>query len=208
MSFRFKGILTGALLGLALQAHADLFTYTPSDNDLEDLNHDYAYQWGLRTNDLRGKTIVSVNLYIDNIRDWTIENDDVLYIRLLPNATSGIRRYYDNEGGGDYFRSRGINLVTYHDLLPYTREELRNRTSVDLSYDFTASEISSLMSYAADGNFGFGFDPDCHYFNDGIRLTVRTYEPPPTPSVPEPGTMALMALGLLGLGFANRRKRA
>ncbi|NQV22680.1 MAG: PEP-CTERM sorting domain-containing protein, partial [Rhodospirillales bacterium] len=32
--------------------------------------------------------------------------------------------------------------------------------------------------------------------------------PNPTPSIPEPGTLALFGLGLAGIGFARRRKVA
>jgi hypothetical protein len=51
-------------------------------------------------------------------------------------------------------------------------------------------------SILADGNSLVGFD-----LNPGDRWTAtRT-------SVPEPGTLALMSLGLLGVGLVTRRKR-
>ena len=74
----------------------------------------------------------------------------------------------------------------------------------DITFTFNAAAISALNSYAADGNFGLGLDPDCHYYNRGVKLTVSTdYQP-----VPEPSTMLLFGLGLTACGVIMiRRKR-
>jgi hypothetical protein len=114
--------------------------------------------------------VTSVTLFLDDIRNWTVEPNQ-LYIHLLPDATVGVTKYFDNEGGGD------------------------NYTHV-----FTAAQLATFVSYAGNGNFGLGFDPDCHYFNNGIKLTVETT------GVPEPGTLILLGSGLLGIVAYSRRK--
>lgn len=198
-----------ALASLACTApQAAIINITPSDADLADLDHDYAYRWSINRADLAGKTITGASIFIDNIRDWTIENNDVLYIQLMNtfvSTSSGIKTYWDDEGGGNYFASSGINLHAYYDLLPYTQAELAQKKTVDLTYTFSASELATLTNYLVDGQFSLGFDPDCHYFNDGIKLTLTTADAPPP--VPEPGTLVLLGLGLAGLAIVTRRRK-
>ena len=76
-----------------------------------------------------------------------------------------------------------------------------------VTYNFTPSQLAALNSYitgagAGDaGRISLGFDSDCHFFNDGITLTLT--------SVPEPGT-AVAGLGcmlpILSSFFGRRRR--
>jgi hypothetical protein len=53
------------------------------------------------------------------------------------------------------------------------------------------------------GNIAFGFDPDCHFWNDGIVFSFTTK---PT-ATPEPTTMVLLGTGLAGLYYNRKRKK-
>lgn len=163
--------LTVAILASTGNAWADTtLSFAPTPADLSDLDHYQAYRWGFDVALPEDEEVVSASLTIFNIRNWD-NNPNVLYIHLLDWTQLGVRQATDNEGGGDYFATYGYPhtpLVTYQNL---------PTTAQTLVYDFTPAQVSALNSYLADGRIGLGFDPDCHFYNDGVQLTVTTPEP-------------------------------
>ncbi|HEX3018688.1 MAG TPA: PEP-CTERM sorting domain-containing protein [Chitinispirillaceae bacterium] len=68
---------------------------------------------------------------------------------------------------------------------------------------FSDSELKKLQSYLEDGNFGFGVDADCHFYNSNFSFSVTTERPT---NVPEPGVLSLLGASILGFAFIRRKK--
>jgi len=85
-------------------------------------------------------------------------------------------------------------------------------TKVNFSFALESNPtlLAVLESYITNGHtggssyadFGLGFDPDCHFYNNGVTFTVET-----SPySVPDTGaTLALLGSCLAGLAAARRK---
>lgn len=66
--------------------------------------------------------------------------------------------------------------------------------------------VDDLNNWSSNSDWAFAFDPDCHYWNDGISLTINTAVPTP-PAVPEPMSMVLGSMGFALMGAVRRLRR-
>lgn len=205
------------LIGISLvvlfsfsSAHALTYSFSPEPPDLNDLPHSYFYSWCVDWQPSADEIVVGATLAVENIDDWTIEDNDFLYFSYLPGMTDfvSVRQYTDWQDAGDDWAGWGITFITYSDL------DLTGKPSPeDIIYDFFNPDpvldpdgfgptiIAGIFNDAlANGQFGIGIDPDCHYYNDGITITITTAP------VPEPATLLLLGFGIVGLGLIKRRK--
>jgi hypothetical protein len=167
--------------------------FTPVPSDLYDLDHSYAYSWGFNYSIPQGQYIDTASITFNQISDWTNE-PNVLYVSLLQNAVNGVGTYYDGELSGNFFGSTlGAQQLTQYDNM--------GTTPFDLKYDFTPTQLTALNAALVDGNAGLGFDPDCHYYNQGIKMNITTRV------VPEPISCVLFVVGSGVFGLAARRRK-
>jgi len=177
-----------AVVGIA---SAGTYTFTPNPSDLDDLDHKKYYSWGINWQKPTNEVIVEAVLKIKNIWDWQVEEDH-LYTHLLNNPDLGVKTFDDDESGGDNWAGQGPLIGVFSDPLGGEPQNF------DLIYKFSElGLVDDLTSFLSNNRFGFGFDPECHYFNDGIKFTITTQP------VPEPA--AFLALGLGVAGIAIRR---
>jgi len=191
-------LATIALVGIS---YGDPITTTFSAGDMGDLAHEDVYSWNIVTSLPSGYVYTGATISFKNIADWTTETNQ-LNVNLLPDPvnlgtpiTAGVTSCQDFSAPTNYWASQpGINLTTYVNL---------PTTAQNLSYSFNTTQLAALNTYDADGKFGIGIDPDCHFYNDGITLTLTASKA----SVPEPGMISMLGISILGMGLFARRKR-
>jgi hypothetical protein len=193
---------------IAMGGTARAATYTTYTTQLNDLAHDYYYTWRITANFPSDEEVLWAQLTIYNIYDWKVDEVDFLYIYLLDNPKNGVKSYWDDEGGGDNFSLsnlpdylKGTHLETWSDP-----DGPKRKDTITITFD--SAEIAALNLYLGTNNyFGFGFDPDCHYYNTKIKFTYTTGPPPPPGAVPEPSTLILLGMGMVGVAGWGLRKR-
>ena len=178
-------------------AFADSISVQPSDHDLGDLDHGKAYLWTFDIDLQEDEVIIGASIFFDDIRnnDWA-SND--LYVTLIDDTWyDNYLKVYTDYYYGDYFTGWGTQIAHYEDLPAYSQ---------DITYTFSADEIALLNAFAADGEIALGFDPDCHFYNDGVTFTYETYTP--SGNIPEPASLAMIAAAAVSTGaFVRLRRR-
>ena len=206
-----KTFVSLALLALAIStSDATPITYTPSPADLNNLDHHFAYTWRIDNINLAGATISGASLTFINIRNWDA-NPNILFIHLFDTAKySGVRSFMDATGApvpanqmADDFASPLLAsnpLIASGTKNTFLTSVSFTMTPTTFTYNFTAAQLLALQSYIANGhNIAFGLDPDCHFFNDGIRFKIVT-------KVPDTGSTAiLLGLAMVVLAWAQRK---
>jgi hypothetical protein len=131
---------------------------------------------------------------VTDISDYFNSNNDLIRIG---NTNS----FYGNTGLTS--QSFDDSLPPNFNAYPLAAGWAYNAATQTYTYTFTAAQLQTFGAYFLnDGIFAFGLDSDCHFWNDGIKFTVKTDNAP----IPEPTTMVLLGTGLAGL-YARRRRQ-
>ena len=215
-----KSLFVALAVGLSNLAHAATQSWQPNPVDLYDLDHHYAYAWRIAGISIpSGDTITAASLFFKDIRNWD-SNPNQLFIHLLDSALgvgSGVSSFIDSPSDATTFADNfagALYTSTSNTLISHPSEPSNTylttfvnlpTTAQDITYNFTAAQLTALTSYIANGaNIAFGIDPDCHYFNNGITFTLTT-----TPTaIPEPGSVLLLGSVAAGLLYRLRKRRS
>ena len=119
--------------------------------------------------------------------EWTLKDRRGNW-RLKPNC------FADRLEVGNYSDTDGH----YGNVAPYDE--------VTIDFKDTPLALTTLSTYAGDSRITIGFDPDCHYYNSGIDLTITTIERRDYP-VPEPMSVILGMMGLASVAGLRRLRK-
>jgi len=217
------------LMGVCAAAHAGTYQFVPNPAQLQNLEHQYAYQWTF--NWTTTETITGASLHFSNITNWSEPENDRLGVYLLQNKNtakflntswqllgsnsySQAYRWYDSQNTGKPFNYATWptvkNQIMYPQIPTYPadgfwRDTNGANTISNIDFVFDVQDVVDLAAWSADGNWALGIDPDCHYWNSGITLTINTRATPQNP-IPEPMSLVLGAVGM-GCMSALRRLR-
>jgi PEP-CTERM motif len=193
-----------------------------------DLDHHNAYTWQFGGVVIpAGQTITGATITFKNIANWDTSSN-TLFVHMLDTARSfgsaisnrsatvnGVTSFVDASGSpvtviSDYFTGDDSALLaagtgdTFLFSHSFNMVGQAGYVAADYTYTFTAAQRTALIAYIMNGNnLAFGFDPDCHYWNNGIVVTITTGATP----TPEPASLALLGTGLMSTGFYLRRRR-
>jgi hypothetical protein len=192
-------------------------TYAPSPSDLGDLDHHVLYTWRIDGVTVNPASITGATLTFTAIQNWD-RNPNVLHLHLLDTAKySGVHSFVDDPTGAapvvdftdDFISTRYHGqsnwLVAAGTSDTFLTDRSFTLTPVTWTYTFTAAQLAALRTDISNGNnFALGFDPDCHFFNNGVQFTLDTRAPDTGNTLAMFGATA--ALMVCASSRLNRRK--
>ena len=200
-----------ACLATGSRAATTTMDFQPNPVDLNDLDHHDVYTWRIDNLNLSNVSVTSATLTFTNIANWD-SNPNMLFVWLLDTAIgSGVRTTQDVNASqapvtdiSDFFTNASLSpLVASGTAKTKLFQHSFTTTPTTWTYTFDANELAALQNYINNGHdIAFGFDPDCHFFNDGIKFTMTL-----TPVPEMASAIPALCLVLLATAFEVRRRR-
>ena len=192
---------------------ADTISFSPTPNDLGDLDHHSLYTWRIDNVNVTPASITGATLTFTAIQNWD-KNPNVLHLHLLDTAKySGVRSFIDDPTGAapvvDYtddfistrFHGASSWLLAAGTSDTFLTDQSFTLTPVTWTYTFTSAQLAALRSDIANGNdLALGFDPDCHFFNNGVQFSMTTRGD----TVPDNGSTFMLLAGATVIMVAAR----
>lgn len=181
------------------------FTYQPTPPDLRDLDHAYYFAWQIDGQESplpEAGEVIGATLEIFTLYNWSADDtNNKLFINLLRKSdiesvwtfVSGDHVY----SGGDS-KNEVVNNLPGVEIDSYVDGD-GPATKIHYIYQFDDTELQLLKdSISGDGIVCVGLDPDCHFYNTGIKLSLVP--------VPAPSALLLGGIGAGMVGWYRRRK--
>lgn len=209
---RILVVIAICALGSSARAALSQLSFQPNPVDLNDLDHHYSYTWRLDNINLNNALITSATLSFANIANWD-NTANMLFVYLLDTAKgSGVQSFQDHPLDEapvgdivDHFANGAVipSLITSSTAMTKLFQKSFTTTGTTYTYTFNASQLAALTSYINNGHdIAFGFDPECHFFNDGITFTMNLATP-----IPEAGTVLPVAILVFVATVLETRRR-
>jgi hypothetical protein len=209
-------MMAGLAIACSAGAAVTTMSWQPSPADLNDLDHHQIYTWRIDNITVNPAMITSATISFNNIANWDT-NANILHMHLLDSARyAGVASFVDDPTNSapvtdftdDFistrFHSNSHWLVANGTGDTFLKDKSFTHTPVDYTYTFTASQLAALQQYLTHGgDIALGFDPDCHYFNDGITFTLNFT---PVPEVANMIPIGLLVATSIGLEIRRRRR--
>ena len=185
-------------------------TFQPNPADLGDLDHHLVYTWRIDNINLNNISVTSASITFTNIANWD-SNPNMLFVWLLDTAVNpSVATVQDVDPNQvpvtsivDAFLTP-ISLVANGTAKTKLVDQSFTTTPTTYTYSFNAAQLQALATYITNGqDIAFGFDPDCHFFNDGITFTMNIT---PIPEVANIVPVACLLLGAIALEIRRRRR--
>jgi hypothetical protein len=143
--------------------------------------------YGTTTATMNGRTIYStVTTFVDDPTSSQLDIGDAFSAPDISSNPLVVQSATQNVFLGSYVDGYYVGTRYYPDN-PNNPETV--------TVNFNSTQLAALNAYIQNGqNLSLAFDPDCHYYNDGISFTMTGYVTP----VPE-GSALISLVGVFGL---------